>query len=217
VKENKLRVLVVEDNEGDARLLHETFRNENPDSFAMTHVLNMRKAVIHLTQGKTDIVLLDLGLPDSYGLESVRQARAAAPGIPLIVLTHLDDEALASEAMKAGAQDYLIKGQVENRALPRALRHAIESHRIQVKTEFMARHDSVTNLPNRLVLNDRISQAVRLTRRRETVTAMVFLDLDRFKLSMIHWEMRSETDCCNPFHSVYWPTCGIRTRSPVRA
>jgi diguanylate cyclase (GGDEF)-like protein len=181
MKEKTLRVLVVEDNEGDARLLRETFGKENPDSFEMTHVLTMREAVIHLAKGKADIVLLDLGLPDSYGLESVRQVHAAAPDIPIIVLTHLNDEALASEAMKAGARDYLIKGQVENRALPRALRHAIESHRIQAETEFMARHDSVTNLPNRLVLNDRISQAIRLTRRRETVTAVIFLDLDRFK------------------------------------
>jgi diguanylate cyclase (GGDEF)-like protein len=181
MKGKTLRVLVVEDNAGDARLLREMFGKENPDSFEMTHVSTMREAVIHLAKGGTDIVLLDLGLPDAYGLESVRQARAAAPGIPLIVLTSLDDEALASEAMKAGAHDYLIKGQVENRALPRALRHAIESHRIQVETEFLAHHDAVTNLPNRLVLNDRVSQAIRLSRRRKTVTAVVFLDLDRFK------------------------------------
>jgi diguanylate cyclase (GGDEF)-like protein len=181
MKEKTLRVLVVEDNAGDARLLREMFGKENPDSFEMTHVSTMREAVIHLAKSEADIVLLDLGLPDAYGLESVRQARAAAPGIPLIVLTSLDDEVLASEAMKAGAQDYLIKGQVENRALPRALRHAIESHRIQVETEFLARHDPVTNLPNRLVLNDRVSQAIRLSRRRKTVTAVVFLDLDRFK------------------------------------
>jgi diguanylate cyclase (GGDEF)-like protein len=176
-----LRVLVVEDNAGDARLLREMFCKENPNSFEMTHVANMREAIIHLAKGNLDIVLLDLGLPDAYGLESVRQAHAAGPGIPLIVLTSLDDEALASEAMKAGAQDYLIKGQVENRALPRALRHAIESHRIRVETEFIAHHDAVTNLPNRLMLNDRVSQAIRLSHRRNSVTAVLFLDLDRFK------------------------------------
>src|SRR5580693_1490969 len=181
MKQKTLRVLLVEDNEGDARLLREMFGKESPNSFEMTHVSNMREAVIRLAKGGVDIVLLDLGLPDAYGLQSVQQARAAAPGIPLIVLTGMDDEALAAEAMKAGAQDYLIKGQVENRALPRALRHAIEHHRIQVETTYLAQHDAVTNLPNRLVLNDRISQAISLARRRKTLTAVVFLDLDRFK------------------------------------
>jgi diguanylate cyclase (GGDEF)-like protein len=181
MKEKVLRVLLVEDNAGDARLLREMFRKENPNSFEMTHVSNMRDAVIHLAKGGVDIVLLDLGLPDTYGLESVQQAHAAAPGIPLIVLTGLDDEVLAAEAMKAGAQDYLIKGQVENRALPRALRHAIDRHRIQIETVYLAQHDAVTNLPNRLVLKDRVSQAISLARRRKTATAVVFLDLDRFK------------------------------------
>jgi diguanylate cyclase (GGDEF)-like protein len=126
-------------------------------------------------------VLLDLGLPDAHGLDSVRLARSAAPNVPLIVLTGLNDEALATDAMMEGAQDYLIKGQVENRALPRALRHAIERHRIQMETKYFAQHDAVTNLPNRLLLSDRISQAIQLARRRNTSTAVLFLDLDRFK------------------------------------
>jgi signal transduction histidine kinase len=70
----------------------------------------------------------------------VRRAHAVAPGTPMIVLTGLDDEALAAEAMKEGAQDYLIKGQIENRALPRALRHAIERHRMQTDTDLVRAH-----------------------------------------------------------------------------
>src|ERR1700689_5136880 len=181
MKEKALQVLLVEDNAGDARLLREMFSKERSDSFEFTHLLRMSEAVAHLAKGGVDIVLLDMGLPDGHGLETVRRAHAAAPNVPLIVLTGLDDEALASEAMKAGAQDYLIKGQVENRALPRALRHAIERHRIQIETEFIAQHDALTNLPNRLLLNDRVSQAIRLSRRRMTATAVIFLDLDRFK------------------------------------
>jgi diguanylate cyclase (GGDEF)-like protein len=180
MKQKPLRVVLIEDSAADARLLREMFGKER-DSFEMTHVSNMREAIIHLAKNGTDVILLDLGLPDACGLEAVRQAHAAAPDIPLMVLTDLDDEALASEAMKAGAQDYLIKGQVENRALPRALRHTIERHRIQVETEFIAQHDALTNLPNRLLLNDRVSQAIRLSRRRMTATAVIFLDLDRFK------------------------------------
>jgi len=135
MKAKTLRVLLVEDNAGDVRLLREMFSNEKADSFELTHLVRMRDAEAHLAKGDVDIVLLDMGLPDAHGIETVQRARAVAPAIPLIVLTGLEDEALAAEAMKAGAQDYLIKGQIENRALPRALRHAIERHRMQVETD----------------------------------------------------------------------------------
>jgi signal transduction histidine kinase len=137
MKEKALHVLLVEDNAGDARLLREMFGTEKPGSFELTHLLRMSEAMIHLGKGGVDVLLLDMGLPDAHGLETVRQARAAAPSVPLIVLTGLDDEALAAEAMKEGAQDYLIKGQIENRALPRALRHAIERHRMQTETDLI--------------------------------------------------------------------------------
>ena len=137
MKETALHVLLVEDNAGDARLLHEMFSTETPGSFELTHLLRMSEAMIHLGKGGVDVVLLDLGLPDAHGLDTVRQVHAVAPTVPLIVLTGLDDEALAGEAMKEGAQDYLIKGQIENRALPRALRHAIERHRMQTETDLI--------------------------------------------------------------------------------
>jgi sigma-B regulation protein RsbU (phosphoserine phosphatase) len=137
MKEQALQVLLVEDNAGDARLLREMFSKERPDSFNLTHLSRMREAEVHLAKGGVDIVLLDMGLPDAYGLDTVRHARAAAPHVPIIVLTGLDDEELASEAMKEGAQDYLIKSQIENRALPRALRHAIERHRMEAETELI--------------------------------------------------------------------------------
>ena len=130
-----LQVLLVEDNAGDARLLHEMFRREKAGSFVLTHLLRMTEAVAHLEKGGVDIALLDMGLPDGHGLDTVRRALAAAPHVPVIVLTGLDDEALAAQAMKEGAQDYLIKGQIESRALPRALRHAIERHRMQEESE----------------------------------------------------------------------------------
>jgi signal transduction histidine kinase len=137
MKGKALQVLIVEDNAGDARLLREMFSAERPDSFEFTHVLRMGEALVHLAKGDVDIVLLDMGLPDGHGLDTVRRAHAAAPSVPLIVLTGLDDEALAAEAMKEGAQDYLIKGQIENRALPRALRHAIERQRMQIETDLI--------------------------------------------------------------------------------
>ena len=92
----------------------------------LTHVGRMSEAEKHLAEHAVDIILLDLGLPDAQGLEAVRRAHAAAPRVPLVVLTGLDDESLAAQALQEGAQDYLIKGQIETRGLLRALRYAIE-------------------------------------------------------------------------------------------
>ena len=98
---------------------------EKADSFELTHLSRMHDAEVYLAKGGVDIVLLDMGLPDGHGLDTLRRARAAAPDVAMIVLTGLEDEVLAAEAIKEGAQDYLIKGQIENRALPRALRRCV--------------------------------------------------------------------------------------------
>src|ERR1700683_1660864 len=130
-----IRVLLVEDNADDAVLFREMFRKEQPGSFELAHRERMSDAVDYLTALPVDIVLLDMGLPDCHGLETGRRAHTAAPKVPLIVLTGLDDEDIAAQALKDGALDYLVKGQIENRALPRALRYAIERHQTQMETE----------------------------------------------------------------------------------
>ena len=117
------------------------FSKEKQGSFELTHLTRMREAEIRLSEGGIDIVLLDMGLPDGHGLEILRRARAAAPTVVMIVLTGFDDEALAAGAMKEGAQDYLIKGQIENRALPQALRYAIERQRMQAEADLMRKNE----------------------------------------------------------------------------
>jgi diguanylate cyclase (GGDEF)-like protein/PAS domain S-box-containing protein len=119
-------LLLVEDNLGDARLLREMINEQDGHHTEFLHVESMRDAEKHLSEHRVDIILLDLGLPDAQGLGAVRRAREIAPRIPLVVLTGLDDESLATQALKEGAQDYLIKGQIETRGLSRALRYAIE-------------------------------------------------------------------------------------------
>jgi DNA-binding response OmpR family regulator len=109
------RVLLVEDNHGEARLLRELFRDERAPITELTHVETMGEAEKHLTDREVDIVLLDLGLPDATGLTAVRRTQAVAPRVPLVVLTGMDDEVLAAKAVQEGAQDYLVKGQIEVR------------------------------------------------------------------------------------------------------
>jgi diguanylate cyclase (GGDEF)-like protein/PAS domain S-box-containing protein len=124
-------LLLVEDNPADVRLLREMFHEQNSLRTELTQVETMREAEKHLAGGAVDIILLDLGLPDAQGLESIRRARAVAPRVPLVVLTALDDESMAAQALQAGAQDYLIKGQIDARGLLRALRYAVERKSMQ--------------------------------------------------------------------------------------
>jgi signal transduction histidine kinase len=132
-------VLLVEDNPGDARLLREMFGEGQSLKVELTCVSFMAEAEKHLAANAVDVVLLDLGLPDAQGLAAIRRARAAAPGIPLVVLTGMDDEELAAQSLQEGAQDYLIKGQIEIRGLLRALRYAGERKRLErLKDEFVS-------------------------------------------------------------------------------
>jgi diguanylate cyclase (GGDEF)-like protein/PAS domain S-box-containing protein len=120
------QVLLIEDSPGDARLLREMFNEQRGHNTELTHVTSMSDAERHLADHAVDVILLDLGLPDAQGLEAIQRAHAAAPRVALVVLTGLDDESLAVRALQGGAQDYLVKGQIETRGLLRALRYAIE-------------------------------------------------------------------------------------------
>src|SRR6202790_2056964 len=126
-------LLLVEDNPADVRLLREMFKEQSSHHTELTQVESMGQAEKHLAEGPVDIILLDLGLPDTQGIESIRRARAVAPHVPLVVLTALDDESMAARALQEGVQDYLIKGQIDARGLLRALRYAVERKSMQEK------------------------------------------------------------------------------------
>src|ERR1700691_2450656 len=119
-------LLLVEDNPGDARLLREMFNEQGAHSTDLIHVECVGEAEKYLGDSAVDIIVLDLGLPDAQGMAAVRRTHMAAPHVPLVVLTGLDDEVVAGRALQEGAQDYLIKGQIETRGLLRALRYAVE-------------------------------------------------------------------------------------------
>jgi PAS domain S-box-containing protein len=126
VKKPARRLLLIEDNPGDARLLLEMFNEPGSHTTELTHLDCMRDAEEFLGQHAVDIILLDLGLHDAPGLAAVQRAHAAAPRVPLVVVSGVDDESLAVQALQEGAQDYLVKSQIETRGLQRALRYAIE-------------------------------------------------------------------------------------------
>ncbi len=129
-----MKILLVEDNSGDARLLCEMLREDISHVTRVTHVESIRAVEKHVVEGHVfDIVLLDLGLPDAQGLGALRRTRTVAPYVPVVVLTGLDDEQLALQALQEGAQDYLVKGQIETYGLLRAMRYAIARKTMEVE------------------------------------------------------------------------------------
>ena len=123
---SRTRVLLIEDNPADVRFLRETFYMHDSLDTELTHVKCMREGEKHLADQPVDIILLDPELPDAEALEAIQRARAAAPNVPLVVRTALDDVSFAVQALQEGAQDYLIKDQTDTHGLLRAFSHAIE-------------------------------------------------------------------------------------------
>ena len=116
-----LKVLLVEDNPADVRLVRELLREWGPIRVVLTHAERLRQAVTMLQKEGFNAILLDLSLPDSQGLETFTRAHAEAPTAPIVVLTGLRDEEMAVRAVREGAQDYLVKGQVDGHGVYQAI------------------------------------------------------------------------------------------------
>ena len=125
------KVLLIEDNPGDARLIGEMLAEVRSTVFDLERTERLSAGLKRLAEGGIDVVLVDLSLPDSRGLNTFGRVQAQSPQVPIIVLTGLDDEMLAVKAVRQGAQDYLVKGQVDGNLLVRALRYAIERKRAE--------------------------------------------------------------------------------------
>jgi len=131
MERKELRVLLVEDNPGDARLIREYVRGGTKEVFRIDHCDDLACAQTHLARTSADVVLLDLGLPDSQGLDTLRSIRKQAPRLPIVVLTGLRDEEMGVEASREGAQDYLTKDALTPELLTTTLRYAIARQSVQ--------------------------------------------------------------------------------------
>jgi len=129
VSEEPIRILLVEDEEDDAFLLQRALAKTAPGQFEMTNVTTLGAALKALDGSPFHVVLSDLSLPDSRGLETFERIHGFDPEIPVVVLTGNDDERLAVRALNEGAQDYLVKGRVDGQSLVRSMRYAIERNR----------------------------------------------------------------------------------------
>lgn len=175
-----LRILVVEDNPGDAALLRR-YLSSGSARHSIVHVERVIDALEVLQSETPDVVLLDLSLPDSQGLATFTEVRVCRPDLPVVVLTGTDDEELATEAVKAGAQDYLVKGTIDADALARAIRYAVERNRMQQELQALALKDEMTGLLNRRAFEPIAEQQLRLAERDGTDVSLLFIDIDHLK------------------------------------
>jgi diguanylate cyclase (GGDEF)-like protein len=181
VPADSLNILLIEDNPGDARLFKEALREAYGAKFNLLHCSSLAGALDELPMTRSDVIVVDLGLPDAFGIDVVRRTRESAPATPVVVLTSRVDEALGLQALHEGAQDYLIKGQLDPQLLSRALRYAIERHRMQVALQSESLMDELTKLYNRRGFMALAGTHIKSAERTQTSFSVVFIDLDGMK------------------------------------
>jgi two-component system, cell cycle response regulator len=179
--EERISVLMVEDNPGDVRLIQEMLAESNENGFLVEPVNQLSAGLERLTESGIQVVLLDLSLPDSQGLDTFTQVHAYAPDIPVIILTGLDDETLGQIAVREGAQDYLVKIQITSPILARAIRFAIERQRLVVELHTKSLVDPLTNLYNRRAFFALADRQIRIADRNQRGLLTLFIDVDNFK------------------------------------
>ncbi len=153
--DNVINILLIEDDPADAQLVHEIL-NRTAEPFEITHVTRLETGLEQLSENKFDIVLLDLSLPGSFGLETFARMNTEIPHIPIVILSGSGNERLAIKLVQEGAQDYLIKGHVDGAMLIRAIRYAIKRKQIDralrdsegALREYKARIESIMRLGN---------------------------------------------------------------------
>ena len=179
--ERSLKVLVVEDNPGDLLLVQEMLHAIGEDRIALFSANRVSRVGTLLAEMAVDAILLDLGLPDSNGLETLRTIHDVCGEIPIVVLSSQEDEQLAVTALQIGAQDFLVKGTFNGHILTRSIFYAIKRKEMDSKLFYMAYHDSLTGLSNRKHFHEHLHHSIEWCDRGGQKFAVIFLDLDNFK------------------------------------
>lgn len=177
----QISVLLVEDNPADARLLREWLAELPSALYTLAHADRLERALQRLSEERFDVILLDLSLGEERGIATFLHVHEHAPDVPIVVLTVLDDEALAVQALRAGAQDYLVKGQVDASLLARSMRYAIERHQTLMGLRSLSFIDDLTGLYNRRGFITLAKQQLKLVQRTGQGLLLVFADLDGLK------------------------------------
>lgn len=176
-----LRVLLIEDNPGDVRLMQLALSEAKRASFVVESAGTLEAGFQFLERQQVDIVLLDLSLPDSFGLQTFRTLQDRWPQVPVVVLSGDEDESVATAAVNEGAQDFLVKGRADGDGVGRAIRYAIERHRMLEQVRQLATLDPGTALANRRGFRMLGQHHLELARRTKKPLTLLFIDVDGMK------------------------------------
>ena len=202
---NSLRVLLIEDNPGDMDLILELLPKEGSAQFKVECVSRLSEAIESLRTNQYDIILLDLGLPDSNGLATLSAVRRQVPHLPVVVLTGNTDERVALAAIQEDAQDYLIKGKIDELQLTRSIKYAFERNKAEQKllaSEIKFRqlsqeyHTLLNNLPDGVV---HIAPDLQIIWTNRAMTEMVKVDGDQLQGKCCYqafWNTTRQCDSC---------------------
>jgi diguanylate cyclase len=176
-----IKVLVIDDDEDDFVFTRDLFAEIPGSRYRVEWVSSYDAGVEAIDRTEHDVYLLDYRLGEHTGLELLQEAVAKGCKAPLILLTGQGSQAVDIDAMKSGASDFLIKGKIDAQLLERTIRYALEHKRMEEQITHMALYDGLTNLPNRILFQDRLKQTISLAGRYRRLFALLFLDLDGFK------------------------------------
>jgi len=181
ISKSELSVLVVEDNPGDYELVVEYLSDVSNASYQFKHCVSLQDISGVLKSTHIDVILLDLSLPDSSGIDTVSNVRSISKSLPIIVLTGIDNDELGEQAIQQGAQEYLNKNELSGRMLARIIKYAIKRKKMDEKLETLALTDPLTGLYNRRYFFERGWNEYVRARRYQHHLAVIMLDLDFFK------------------------------------
>ncbi len=174
-------ILFVEDNPGDVALARMTLHKAALGRFTLSVAERVEDAADALRQETFDLVLLDLCLPDSSGLETLERVAELAPELPIIILSGQDDEGMALRAVREGAQDYILKSSLDAQQMAIAINGALIRKEAELRLARRAFYDELTGLPTRALLQDRWARARARQRRSQNDLGVLVIDLDDFK------------------------------------
>lgn len=174
-------VLLIEDDRDYAYILRRMLSERGDEALPLEHVESLEAGISRIDEGGIDVVLLDLDLPDSFGIDTFHTIHHCAPEIPVVVLSGLDDPTITVNAVRQGAQDYLVKGDFGGQLLVRAIRYAIERNHLQQSLRNLSLEDDLTGLYNRRGFLALAEQQMKLARRKGIRLLIAFADLDGLK------------------------------------
>jgi diguanylate cyclase (GGDEF)-like protein len=176
-----IKIILIENNEADYALASELLLQQNQNEFTLVRADTFSAGLKLMSENDFDIALLDLSLPDSRGINSFSELHSTFPDIPIIILSDLEDEALAVKLMRHGAQDYLVKGHIDRYLLERSIQYSIERGKAGERLYLLAHYDPLTGLANRTLFWEMLNKSISAASRYKYMLSLLFLDLDNFK------------------------------------